>query len=74
MASIKNWIAGGAPVSWGDVVMRSVTIAVLGFATLCLKDGLESGDWGDWVSPLTDASAIAGAVFVLNALLKRRSA
>jgi hypothetical protein len=54
--------------------MRSVTIAVLGFATLCLKDGLESGDWGDWVSPLTDASAIAGAVFVLNALLKRRSA
>jgi hypothetical protein len=35
-----------------------------------LKDGIESGDWGDWAAPLTDASCIAGAMFLLNALLK----
>ena len=69
MASIKQWfgiVSGG----WDEVVARSVGIALIGFATLCLKDGIESGDWGDWASPLTDSVAIAAAVFLLNALLK----
>lgn len=71
MASFKTWISGGAASGWGEVLMRSVLIAVVGFATLWLKDGFESGDWKDWGAPLTDSLSIAGSMFVLNALLQR---
>ena len=71
MASIKSWIGAGAPRGWGDVLTRSVLIAVVGFATLWLKDGMESGDWKDWGAPLTDSASIAATMFVVNALLKR---
>jgi len=69
MASIRKWfgiVSGG----WDEVVAGSVGIGVIGFPTLCLKDGIESGDWGDWVSPLTDAVVIAAAIFLLSALVK----
>jgi hypothetical protein len=70
MASITKWIGVPAPGGWDDVVGRGAWTALIGFLTLCLKDGIESGDWGDWVSPLTDAVAIAAAIFVLSALVK----
>jgi hypothetical protein len=70
MASSKTWMDAEASASWGHLAMRGALTAVVGFATLSLKDGIESGDWGDWVAPLTDASCIAGAMFLLNALLK----
>jgi hypothetical protein len=69
VASIQKWfgiVSGG----WDEMVARSVGIGLIGFPTLCLKDGIESGDWGDWVSPLTDAVAIAAAIFLLSALVK----
>jgi hypothetical protein len=69
MASIEKRF-GIASGGWDEVVARSVGIALIGFATLCFKDGIESGDWGDWASPLTDSVAIAAAIFLLNALLK----
>ena len=69
MAS-KGWTGALTAGSWGDAVVRSVLIAVVGFATLSLKDGLEAGDWGDWTSPLTDASSIGAAIFLLTALLR----
>jgi signal transduction histidine kinase len=72
MSSVKSWISGGAAAGWNEVLMRSVLILVIGFATLWLKDGFESGDWKDWGAPLTDSASIAGSMFVLNALLQRR--
>jgi hypothetical protein len=70
MASFKSWISGGAAAGWDEVLTRSVVTWVVGFATLCVKDGIESGDWGDWVSPFTDSLAVAAVMFVVNALLK----
>ena len=69
MAS-KGWTGAVTSGSWGDAVVRSVLIAVVGFATLSLKDGIESGDWGDWAAPLTDASSIGAVMFLLTALLR----
>ena len=69
MAS-KGWMDAVTAGGWGGAAVRSVLIAVVGFATLTLKDGFESGDWGDWTAPLTDASCIAAAMFVFSVLLK----
>ena len=69
MAS-KGWMSAVTSGSWGNAVVHNVLIAVVGFVTLSLKDGFESGDWGDWAAPLTDASSIGAAMFLLTALLK----
>lgn len=69
MAS-KGWTSAVTSGSWGDAVMRNALIAVVGFAALWLKDGIESGDWADWTASFTDASTIGAAMFLLTALLR----
>jgi len=58
-----------APAGWREVLFRTVTTAVLAFVVLQAKELYDAGRF-DTPATAVDAVLIAGAVFLLNAILK----
>jgi hypothetical protein len=58
-----------APAGWGDILVTSVKVAVIGFIVLQAKEYVDAGSF-DTPATALDAGLIAGGVFLLNAILK----
>ena len=56
------------PRSWGAVIARSIMALIAAFATLVLKEYMDTNEL-DLIPCLTDSVWIAGGTFVLSALL-----
>ncbi|HEV8716999.1 MAG TPA: hypothetical protein VGX03_29785 [Candidatus Binatia bacterium] len=69
MKSFNKWLSIDAPAGWADVFTRSVKAAVVAFVVLQLKEWFDAGAF-DTPATAVDAALIAGATFVLNAILK----
>ena len=69
MENIKNQSNLIGPAGWADVVIRTVTVAVVAFVVLQIKEWLDAGML-DTSGTAVDAALIAGGIFVLNAILR----
>lgn len=58
----------GVPVGWADVVVRTAKVAVIAFLALQFKEWLDTREL-DIPGCATDAAWVAGASFVMNAIL-----
>jgi hypothetical protein len=67
MEGITNWLRIGIPSGWGDVLVRTVKVAVIAFVALMLKERLDDS----WDAPAcaVDAGWVAGGTLVLNTVL-----
>ena len=70
MKSFKQWFSIDAPAGWADVFIRTIKAAVVAFVVLQLKEWIDAGAF-DTPATAVDAALIAGATFVLNAILMR---
>jgi hypothetical protein len=66
--SSQNWFSIDAPAGWSVVFLRSIMAAVVAFVVLQLKEWVDAGAF-DTPATAVDAGLIAGATFVLNAIL-----
>ena len=66
--SFQKWFSIDAPAGWGVVFLRSMMTAVVAFVVLQLKEWFDAGAF-DTPATAVDAALIAGATFVLNAIL-----
>jgi hypothetical protein len=58
----------GAPSGWGDLVVRALKTAVVGFVALVLWDWLEAGDF-DPIGVASNAAAVTVGLLVVDAIL-----
>lgn len=68
MNNSQTWYSLDAPAGWTAVLIRAITAAVVVFVTLQLKEFLDVGLF-DTPATAIDAGLIAGATFVVNAIL-----
>jgi hypothetical protein len=64
----QPWYNIEAPAGWNSVVIRAVAAAVIAFVTLQLKEYIDAGSF-DTPATAIDGGLIAGATFVVNAIL-----
>ena len=64
-----NWISADVPAGWADLFVRTVKVAVVGFAVLQSKEWFDAGTF-DTPATAADAALIAAGTFVLNAIIK----
>lgn len=67
--SRKTWVGIAVPRGWDDVLVRTVTAALVAFVSLLLKEWLDSREW-DAPACAIDGTWVAGGTFVLNAILR----
>jgi hypothetical protein len=65
---MNSYFTIDAPAGWTQVLIRAITAAVVAFVTLQLKEFIDAGSF-DTPATAIDAGLIAGATFVLNAIL-----
>jgi hypothetical protein len=63
-----SWFRLIFPVSWEDVLIRTVKVALVAFIALQLKEWFDAGVF-DTPATVTDAALVAGGTLVLNAIL-----
>lgn len=68
MKSSDKWFGIEVPEGWADVIVRAVTVAVVAFVVLQLKELYDAGVF-DTPAAAVDAGLIAGGIFALNAFL-----
>lgn len=68
MNNSQPWYSLDAPAGWTAVLIRAITAAVVVFVTLQLKEFIDVGLF-DTPATAIDAGLIAGATFVVNAIL-----
>ncbi len=59
----------GGRSTWTDLFMSALQVAVVGFVVLQAKEWFDAGTF-DTPATALDAGLIAGATFLLNAILK----
>lgn len=64
----QPWYHIEAPAGWNSVLIRAVAAAVIAFVTLQLKEFIDAGSF-DTPATAIDGGLIAGATFVVNAIL-----
>jgi hypothetical protein len=69
MASSARTPEVAAPSGWRDLLMRAVKIAVVGFVVLQAKELIDAGML-DTKATAIDAALVAGAVLVVDTILK----
>jgi len=68
MNNSQPWYRIDAPVGWTHVFIRAITVAVVAFVVLQLKEWFDAGMF-DTPATAIDAGLIAGATLLLNAIL-----
>jgi hypothetical protein len=69
MSTLAKWISRDVSAGWGELIFRSVLVALVAYVVLELKELFEVGAF-DPPASIGDALLIAAAVFVVNAFLK----
>jgi hypothetical protein len=59
----------GSNAGWAPLLVRAVTVAVVGFVVLQAKEWFDAGSF-DTPATAVDALLIAGATFLVDAVLK----
>jgi hypothetical protein len=67
--TLKQWLTVDAPAGWGGVFARTVTMSLVGFVVLQVKEWSETGAF-DTPDALIGAGWFAGATVVVSTLLK----
>ena len=60
------------PHGWADVLIRTLTTAIVTFVVLNMKEWLETAEW-DLLAVAIDAACVGGGVFLFNAVLTAAS-
>jgi len=68
MNNSKPWYQIDAPSGWTPVLIRAILAAVIAFVTLQMKEFIDAGSF-DTPATAIDGGLIAGATFVINAIL-----
>jgi hypothetical protein len=66
--SLQKWFSIDVPAGWTVVFLRGMITALVAFVVLQLKEWFDAGTF-DTPATAVDAALIAGATFVLNAIL-----
>ncbi len=69
MENSAKSVGTGARSTWTDLLMSAIQVAVVGFVVLQAKEWFDAGTF-DTPATALDAGLIAGATFLLNAILK----
>jgi len=69
MENSTKSLGQGARSTWTDLLMSAIQVAVIGFVVLQAKEWFDAGTF-DTPATALDAGLIAGATFLLNAILK----
>ncbi|MCG3156167.1 MAG: hypothetical protein DKINENOH_02782 [bacterium] len=69
MENSTKSLSQGARSTWTDLLMSAIQVAVIGFVVLQAKEWFDAGTF-DTPATALDAGLIAGATFLLNAILK----
>lgn len=69
MENSTKSLGKGAGRTWTDLLMSATQVAVVGFVVLQAKEWFDAGTF-DTPATALDAGLIAGATFLLNAILK----
>ena len=69
MEGPKTWLGVSVPRGWAEVVASTVMTSVVAFASLLLKEWLDSREW-DVPACAVDGACVGGGIFLLNAILK----
>jgi hypothetical protein len=70
MGSSNKWLTMDVPSGRTALIIRTITVAVVGFVVLQVKEFIDAGRL-DFGGTAVDALLIAAGVFVLNAVLMR---
>ena len=70
MNNSQPWYRIDAPAGWNHVFIRAITVAVVAFVVLQLKEWFDAGML-DTPATAIDAALIAGGTLVVNALLMK---
>jgi hypothetical protein len=68
MNNSQPWYSIDAPAGWTPVLVRAITAGVIAFVTLQMKEFIDAGSF-DTPATLIDGGLIAGATFVVSAIL-----
>ncbi len=66
-----TWLGISLPRSWAGVVASSLLTAVVAFASLLIKEFLDSGEW-DVPACLVDGACVGAGMLLVNVVLKLR--
>lgn len=69
MENSAKSVGTGARSTWTNLLMSAIQVAVVGFVVLQAKEWFDAGTF-DTPATALDAGLIAGATFLLNAILK----
>ncbi|MCK6562628.1 hypothetical protein HUU39_26785 [candidate division KSB1 bacterium] len=69
MENSTKSLGQGARSTWTGLLMSAIQVAVIGFVVLQAKEWFDAGTF-DTPATALDAGLIAGATFLLNAILK----
>ena len=64
-----SWLSIDVPAGWANVVVRTMSTAVIAFVVLQAKEWFDAGRF-DTPGTAVDAVMIAGGIFLLNAIHK----
>ena len=64
-----GWLSIDVPAGWANVVVRTMSTAVIAFVVLQAKEWFDAGRF-DTPGTAVDAVMIAGGIFLLNAIHK----
>lgn len=64
-----KWLSADAPASWTAVSVRAISVAVVAFVVLQVKELYDAGAF-DTPATAVDALLIGAGTFLLNAVLK----
>jgi hypothetical protein len=70
MNNSQPWYSIDAPTGWTPVLIRAISAGVIAFVTLQLKEFIDAGSF-DTPATLIDGGLIAGATFVVSAILMK---
>ena len=60
------------PDGWTDVLVRTLTTAIVAFVVLNLKEWVETAEW-DLLACAIDAACVAGGIFIFYTILMTAS-
>jgi hypothetical protein len=63
-----KWFRMDIPTGWGQIVVRTVVVAVVAFIVMQAKEYLDAGQF-DTLGTAADALLIAGGVLIVYAIL-----
>lgn len=68
MSSLMKWFRMDIPAGWGQIIVRTIVVAVVAFVVMQAKEYIDAGQF-DTMGTAADALLISGGVLIVNAIL-----